>query len=116
MSIDEKGKEAVAGLRDSLAEYSDERKTFVNTPDLLEALEYITRLETQLRKFDTESGLKVGDKVEIIGRTTYEGRKGVITHIEPLAKNFPYSVTLFSEHGLAASIVYFGKHQVRKAP
>lgn len=60
--------------------------------------------------------LKVGDKVEIIGRTTYEGRKGVITHIEPLAKNFPYSVTLFSEHGLAASIVYFGKHQVRKAP
>ena len=58
--------------------------------------------------------LKIGDKVEVIGRTTYEGRKGILTHIEPLAKNFPYSVTLFSEHGLAASIVYFGKHQVRK--
>ena len=58
--------------------------------------------------------LKIGDKVEVIGRTTYEGRKGILTHIEPLAKNFPYSVTLFSEHGLAASIVYVGKHQVRK--
>lgn len=79
----------------------------------------VERAKAILNEIDSlknPEALKVGDKVEIIGRTTYEGRKGVITHIEPLAKNFPYSVTLFSEHGLAASIVYFGKHQVRKAP
>lgn len=69
MSIDvSKGKEAVAGLVDSLQEYSNEKVTFVNTTDLREALQYIQLLEekAEVEEVDNTSDLKVGDQVKTL--------------------------------------------------
>ncbi len=67
MSIEEsKGKEAVEGLKDSMKEYSNEKVTFVNTTDLLEALAYIAELEAKVgepEKLDADTELAVGDTV-----------------------------------------------------
>ena len=94
MSIDvSKGKEAVAGLLDSMKEYSDERKTFVNTTDLREALEYIQLLEekagweddAQPENLDTVSELVQGDTVRTLIRyNNYPvGLEGTVSAIHP---------------------------------
>jgi len=60
-----KGKEAVAFLKDSLTEYSNEEVTFVNTTDLRGALAYVEELEAKVPAGPVRP-FKVGDKVQEI--------------------------------------------------
>lgn len=99
MSIEgNKGKEAVAGLVDSMKEYSNEKVTFVNTTDLLEALEYIRKLEVDgLKEIDNVSDLKVGDAVETLINYTFtnKGTRGTIDRIDDT--EYPFRVRFEGE-------------------
>lgn len=95
MSIDvSKGKEAVAGLVDSLQEYSNEKVTFVNTTDLREALQYIQLLEekAEVEEVDNVSDLKVGDQVKTLIDYSFikTGALGVVETILP--EEYPVKV------------------------
>lgn len=94
MSIDEsKGKEAVAGLKDSMTRYSDEMTTIVNTTDLREALDYIAELEAKVpEEFDMVSNLKVGDSVVALvnALSVNKGERGVVKEI--FQEHYPIKV------------------------